>query len=109
MKKLLLIFLLLSCISTLSYSQSKTEFGVATEGSWFTPRPYSEHSDQNRNGWGAGMGVYASRTIFWRFSADIGLAYRYKQMQQYYEIYLAFLLATTAKRFTTRIIKRFPF
>ena len=56
MKKLLFILLLLSCISTLSYSQSKTEFGVATEGSWFTPRPYSEHSDQNRNGWGAGMG-----------------------------------------------------
>jgi hypothetical protein len=84
MKKLLLIFLLLSCISTLSYSQSKTEIGVATEGSWFNPRPYSEHSDQNRNGWGAGMGVYASRTIFWQFLADIGLTYRYKQMQQYY-------------------------
>lgn len=84
MKKLLVIIILLSCISTFSYSQSKTEFGITTEGSWFTPRPISPFSASNRNGWGTGIGVYASRNIFWRFSTDIGLSYRYKQMQQYY-------------------------
>lgn len=84
MKKTLVIIILLNCISTLSYSQPKTEFGVTTEGSWFTPRPNSEYSEPNRNGWGTGIGVYASRNIVWRFSADIGLAYRYKQMQQHY-------------------------
>jgi len=76
--------ILLSCISTFSYSQSKTEFGITTEGSWFTPRPIDKYSEPNRNGWGTGIGVYASRSIFWRLSADIGLAYRYKQMQQHY-------------------------
>lgn len=84
MKKLLLILLLLSCISTFSYSQPKTQFGFTTEGAWFTPRPISPFSESNRNGWGSGIGAYASRNIFWRFSADIGLAYRYKQMQQHY-------------------------
>jgi hypothetical protein len=84
MKNLLVIIILLSCISTFSYSQSKTEFGVTTEGSWFTPRPVDKYSESNRNGWGTAIGVYASRNIVWRLSADIGLAYRYKQMQQHY-------------------------
>ena len=84
MKKLLVIVILLSFISTFSYSQPKIQFGITTEGSWFTPSPIDKYSDSNRNGWGTGIGVYASRSIFWRFSADIGLAYRYKQMQQHF-------------------------
>jgi hypothetical protein len=84
MKKVLITIILLSCISTFSYSQSKTEFGITTEGSWFTPRTFNKYSESNRNGWGTGIGVYASRSIFWRISADIGLAFRYKQMQQHY-------------------------
>ncbi|HLN72535.1 MAG: hypothetical protein ACM3O8_01810 [Methylococcaceae bacterium] len=87
MNKLLVIIISLICISTLSYSQPKTEFGFTTEGSWFTPRPISPFSESNRNGWGTGIGIYASRNIFWRFSADIGLGYRYKKMQQHYTIY----------------------
>lgn len=87
MKKLLFIIILLSCISTFSYSQSKTEFGVTTEGSWFMPYRSYDHNWVTKAGFGTGIGVYASRNIFWRFSADIGLAYRYKQMQQHYMVY----------------------
>lgn len=87
MKKQLLIIILLSCISTFSYSQSKTEFGLTTEGSWFMPHRTTSHEWQTKAGFGTGIGVYASRNIFWRFSADIGLAYRYKQMQQHYVVY----------------------
>ena len=86
MNKLLVMIIFLNCISTFSYSQSKTEFGLTTEGVWFTPRPYDRYSEPNHNGWGTGLGVYASRNIIWRFSADIGLAYRYKTMQQHYTI-----------------------
>ncbi|HAH24023.1 MAG TPA: hypothetical protein DCL77_09750 [Prolixibacteraceae bacterium] len=86
MNKLLPIIILLSCISTFSYSQSKTEFGLTTEGSWFMPQhPYS-HEWQTKAGFGTGIGVYASRNLIWRFSADIGLAYRYKQMKQHYVV-----------------------
>lgn len=84
MKKLLFIIILLSCISTYSYSQPNIQFGLTTESSWFTPKPNDKYSEQNRNGWGTGIGVYVSRNIFWRFSADIGLTYRYKKMQQHY-------------------------
>lgn len=87
MKKLLIIIFLLSCIATFSYSQPKLQIGVTTEGSWFMPSQYDEYAEPNQNGWGAGLGVYASRNIFWRFSADIGLSYRYKQMQQHYKFY----------------------
>lgn len=87
MKKLLVIIILLSCISTFSYSQSKTEFGITTEGSWFMPHQTIGRDWATKAGFGTGIGVYASRNLFWRFSADIGLSYRYKQMQQHYVVY----------------------
>lgn len=81
------MIILLSCISTFSYSQSKTEFGLTTEGSWFMPSETISYSRaQQKDGFGAGIGVYASHNLFWRVSADIGLAYRYKQMQQHYYV-----------------------
>ncbi len=83
MKTLLTIVIFVFC-SVLSFSQSKTEFGITTEGAWFTPLHISQFPESDRNGWGSGIGVYASRNILWRFSADIGLSYRYKQMQQHY-------------------------
>ena len=87
MKKLLVIIILLSCISTFSYSQPKTEFGITTEGSWFMPHQTIGRDWATKAGFGTGIGVYASRNLFWRVSADIGLAYRYKQMQQHYVVY----------------------
>ncbi len=87
MKKLPIIIFLLSCISTISNSQPKIQFGITTEGSWFMPQQSYGHDLATKAGFGTGIGVYASRNIFWRFSADVGLAYRYKQMQQHYVVY----------------------
>ena len=78
-----LIILLFVCISTFSYSQSKTEIGLTTEGSWFMPQK-TEYGQKNKAGFGTGLGVYASRTVWWRVSADAGLMFRYKQMEQHY-------------------------
>ena len=83
MKKVF-VFTIFSFLAFISYAQSKTQFGITTEGSWFTPRPNGKYSEPNRNGWGTGIGVYAARNLFWRFSADAGLLFRYKQMQQHY-------------------------
>lgn len=86
MKKVLSIFILI-CLALLGNSQSKTEFGITTEGSWFIPYQTNGRDWQTKAGFSTGVGVYASRNIFWRFSADIGLGYHYKQMQQHYIIY----------------------
>lgn len=88
MKSFLIIIILLVG-STFSYSQSKTEFGITTEGSWFMPKQSIGQDWEwgTKAGFGTGIGIYASRNIFWRFSVDVGLAYRYKQMQQHYKVY----------------------
>lgn len=86
MKKIFTVFLF-TCYALFGYSQSKTEFGITTEGSWFMPHQTISRDWATKAGFGTGIGVYASRNIFWRFSADIGLAYRYKQMQQHYVVY----------------------
>jgi len=87
MKQLSLLLVILCLFISSAIAQPKIQFGVTTEGSWFVPLQYHEYSEPNKNGWGAGLGVYASRNIFWRFSAAIGLSYRFKQMQQHYTIY----------------------
>jgi hypothetical protein len=74
-------------MSVTAFSQSKTEFGITTEGAWFMPHQNYGRDWSTKAGFGTGIGVYASRNIFWRFSADIGITYRYKQMQQHYVIY----------------------
>lgn len=90
MKTQLITLILLTCLSGFGYAQSKTELGITTEGAWFMPYQGQDYFDRDRalkNGFATGIGVYASRDIWWRLSADIGLAYRYKQMQQHYVIY----------------------
>lgn len=90
MKQITIILCLLFA-GYLSFSQEKTEFGITAEGSWFMPHrteiPYTTNDWATKNGFGTGIGIYASRDIFWRVSADIGIAYRYKQMQQHYSVY----------------------
>lgn len=80
----ILIFIFLSLAS---YSQPKIEFGITTEGSWFMPQRSDGVDWDTKAGFGTGIGIYASQNIFWRFSADIGLAYRYKQMKQHWAVY----------------------
>lgn len=87
MKKVLSL-LVFTCYALLGFSQSITEFGLTTEGLWFMPsETIPSFRDYQKDGFGAGIGVYASRNIFWRFSADIGLGYRYKQMKQHYDVF----------------------
>ncbi len=81
------IILCLLLGSYFSFSQEKTEFGITTEGSWFMPHKVTEYRGmETKNGFGTGIGVYASRHLFWRVSADIGIVYRYKLMQQHYSV-----------------------
>lgn len=90
MKPIIFILFLLFA-GNFSFSQEKTELGINTEGTWFMPHrtenPYTTNDWATKAGFGTGIGVYASRDIFWRVSADIGLSYRYKQMQQHYSVY----------------------
>lgn len=86
MKKVFTVFLF-TCFVWAGYSQSSTEFGVTAEGSWFMPHQTMGRQNATKAGFGTGIGVYASQNIFWRVSADIGLTYRYKQMQQHYVVY----------------------
>lgn len=86
MKKALTIFIF-TCLVLIGYSQASTQFGVTAEGSWFMPQQTTSGREYStKAGFGTGIGVYASRDIFSRVSADIGLMYRYKEMQQYYVI-----------------------
>jgi len=85
MKYFFILFLI--SLSLASYSQSKTEFGITTEGAWFMPHRTDGRDWATKAGFGTGIGAYTFRNIFGRFSAEIGLAYRYKQMQQHYVNY----------------------
>jgi hypothetical protein len=87
MNKLLVATFTLFCFSSLIFAQEKLQFGLSTEGSWLRPTdPTPSSQDLIKDGFGAGMGVYASRDIFWRVSADVGLLYRYSEIQQYYSV-----------------------
>lgn len=72
-------------IGTVS-AQSKTELGITAEGSLFIPGKSSEYLPSNKNGFSAGSGVYVSRDIFGKLSADAGLLYRYKVMKEDYKV-----------------------
>ena len=68
------------CFSSV-IAQSKIEFGLTTEGSWFMP--WTNTKDlQHKDGLGAGIGVYGSKNISNKLSVNIGLTYRYKEMQE---------------------------
>jgi hypothetical protein len=86
MKQLLLVLVTICIFISSAIAQSKIEFGVTAEGSWFVPGNYSQYSPPNKNGFAAGIGVYASRNIFGKLSADIGVQYRFKQMKEFYNI-----------------------
>lgn len=70
-------------IVTLTQAQTKTEFGITTEGSLFFPMNSSGYSLPKGNSIGLGAGIYASRDLFGKFSADLGLGYRFKPMKEF--------------------------
>ena len=88
MKQLILLPVILCLFISSAISQPKIQFGATTEGSWFMPSETLPNiRTQIKDGFGAGVGVYASRNLFWRVSADAGLSYRYTEMKQFYQAY----------------------
>lgn len=88
MKKLSLLLVILCLFISSAIAQPKIQFGVTTEGSWFMPsQTIPSVRDQIKDGFGAGIGIYASRNLFWRVSADAGVLYRYTEMKQYYQAF----------------------
>ena len=83
-KQLSLVWITICLLFSSAFAQSKIEFGFTAEGSLFVPGKYSQYSPPNKNGVSAGLGVYASRTILGKLSADIGIIYRIKQLNEYY-------------------------
>jgi hypothetical protein len=81
---LLTVIFFLSISSILA--QPKIQFGVTTEGSFFIPGNYDQYSPPNKNTFGAGIGVFSSRNITGKLSADLGVMYRFKKMKEYYNI-----------------------
>ena len=77
---------LLSFLCSSAIAQSKIEFGVNTEGSLLIFRDIPHYSQPKKNSLGAGIGVYASRNIVRKLSADLGVMYRYKLLKEYYDI-----------------------
>lgn len=79
--------MLLICFAAGSaMSQSKIEFGITEEVSLLIPGKHEQYSPPNKNTFSAGIGVYASKGIFGKLSADIGLVYRFKQIKEYCDL-----------------------
>lgn len=80
---LLMVVFYFLCSSVIA--QSKIEFGVTAEGSRFIPGNSSRYSPPNKNSFSTGVGVYASKGIWGKLKAEVGLMYRFKPMREYYE------------------------
>lgn len=86
MKQFSLLMVVLCFLSSSAIAQSKIEFGVNTEGSLLTFGHIPHYFQPKKNTLGAGIGVYASRNIVGKLSADLGVMYRFKQMKEFYDI-----------------------
>ena len=86
MKQFLLLMVVFCFWYSSAIAQSKIEFGVNTEGSLLIFGDIPHYSQPKKNTLGAGIGVYASRNIAGKLSADLGVMYRYKLLKEYYDI-----------------------
>ena len=87
MKHITLLLITICLLFSSAFAQSKIEFGVTTEGSWFFPESNPQNLNAVRNGLCGGFGIYAMRNISGKLSADVGLVYRMKQMKEYNDVY----------------------
>jgi len=86
MKQFSLLMVVLYFLCSSAIAQSKIEFGVNTEGSLLIFGDIPHYSQPKKNTLGAGIGVYASRNITGKLSADLGVMYRYKLLKEFYDI-----------------------
>jgi len=86
MKRLSLLLVIICSFCGSATAQSKIEFGLTTEGSWFIPGNYTGDSSTQKSGLGASFGVYASKGISGKLWVDVGVANRFKEMKEYYKL-----------------------
>jgi len=86
MKQLSVLMVILCLIISSAIAQPKIQFGVNTEGSLLIFGDIPHYFQPKKNTFGAGIGVYASRNIAGKLSADLGVMYRFKQMKEFYDI-----------------------
>jgi hypothetical protein len=86
MKQLSLLLVILCLFIGSAIAQPKIQFGITTEGSLMMFGDIPHYSYPKKNTFGAGVGVYASRDITRKLSADLGVMYRYKLMKEFYDI-----------------------
>jgi len=86
MKQFLLLVVVSCFLCSSAIAQSKIELGVNTEGSLLIFGNIPHYSFPKKNTFGAGIGIYASRNIVGKLSADLGVMYRFKQMKEFYDI-----------------------
>lgn len=86
MKQLSLLLVIICIFISSAIAQPKIQFGVTTEGSLLIFGDIPHYSFPKKNTFGAGIGIYASRNITGKLSADLGVMYRYKQLKEYYDI-----------------------
>ena len=86
MKQFSLLTLFLCFLCSSAIAQSRIEFGVNAEGSLLIFGDIPHYSQPKKNTLGTGIGVYASRNIAGKLSADLGVMYRFKQMKEFYDI-----------------------
>jgi len=83
-------FSLLTVIICLSigsvHAQPKIQFGVNTEGSLLIFGDIPHYSYPKKNTFGGGIGIYASRDIAGKLSANLGVMYRFKLLKEFYDI-----------------------
>jgi len=86
MKQHSLLLVIICIFMSSAIAQPKIQFGVTTEGSLLVFGDIPHYSQPKKNTFGTGIGVYASRNIAGKLSADLGVMYRYKQLKEYYDI-----------------------
>ncbi|WP_430973464.1 hypothetical protein [Sunxiuqinia rutila] len=80
MKQFLITLLLLAPVWA-TFAQSPTQIGIYSEGSWFFPKHDRSTFQSATESLSTGVGMYVSSPIKGRFSASLGLGYRYKTNQ----------------------------
>lgn len=81
MKHLVLALITAYVFSSTVIAQSKIEFGLTASFSKFMPEAKAVFQPPIGDVYGEGIGIYAQRTVYGKFSSDIGLLFHYKEFE----------------------------
>ena len=82
--KIFLFFILLVSFCIGCLAQPKFEFGLTTQGAWVPVSELGEYSASLKNGFASGAGIYASKSLVYRFSVLSGIVYQLREIKQYH-------------------------